>query len=67
MLGFQDNKVLLQAGYDVIVISPSGGAARTFWIADSEMATSILYQCCIVTIRMSCSVFDLMNFHVYRK
>jgi len=28
MHGFQDNEVLLQAGYDVIVISPPGGAAH---------------------------------------
>jgi len=27
MHGFQDNKVLLQAGYDVIVIFPPGGAS----------------------------------------
>jgi len=27
MHGFQDNEVLLQAGYDVIVISPLGGAS----------------------------------------
>jgi len=26
MHGFRDNEVLLQAGYDVIVISPLGGA-----------------------------------------
>jgi len=38
MHGFRDNEVLLQAGYDVIVISPPGGAAR-----NSERATQILY------------------------
>jgi len=43
MHGIQDNEVLLQAGYDVIMISPPGGAPRNFLIADSERATSILY------------------------
>jgi len=43
MYGFRDNEVLLQAGYDVIVISPPGGAARKFLITDSERATQILY------------------------
>jgi len=39
MHGFQDIEVLLQAGYDVIVISPPGSAACNFLIADSERAT----------------------------
>jgi len=43
MHGFWENEVLLQAGYDVIVISPQGSAARDFFIADSERATPILY------------------------
>jgi len=30
MHGFRDNKVLLQAGYDIIVISPLEGASRDF-------------------------------------
>jgi len=30
MHGFRDNEVLLQAGYDVIVISPPGGASSYF-------------------------------------
>jgi len=30
MHGFRDNEVLLQAGYDVIVISPPGGASGDF-------------------------------------
>jgi len=30
MHGFRDNEVLLQAGCDVIVSPPLGGAARTF-------------------------------------
>jgi len=34
--------VLFQAGCDVIVISPPGGAARNFLIADSERAIQIL-------------------------
>jgi len=42
MHGFQDNEVLLQAGHDVIMISPPGGAAHTFLIADSERATPII-------------------------
>jgi len=42
MHGFRDNEILLQTGYDVIVISPTGGAARNFWIADAEMVTPIL-------------------------
>jgi len=40
--GFRDNDVLLQAGYDVIVISPPKGAARNYLIADSEKATPII-------------------------
>jgi len=43
MHGFRDNEIWLQAGYDVIVISPPGGTARNFLIADSERATPILY------------------------
>jgi len=30
MHGFRDNEVLLQAGYDVIVIFPLGSAVRNF-------------------------------------
>jgi len=30
MHGFRDNEVLLQAGYDVIVIYPQGGASGEF-------------------------------------
>jgi len=60
MHGFWDKEVLLQAGCDVIVISPSGGAGRNFLIADSERATHISYQCYILTTRLSCTVFDLM-------
>jgi len=30
MHGFRDNEVLLQGGYDVIVISPLGGASGDF-------------------------------------
>jgi len=30
MHGFQDKEVLLQGGYDVIVISPLGGASGDF-------------------------------------
>jgi len=30
MHGFRDNEVLLQAGYDVIVISPLGGVSHRF-------------------------------------
>jgi len=30
MHGFRDNEVLLQAGYNVIVTSPRGGASRDF-------------------------------------
>jgi len=41
MHGFRDNDVLLQAVCVVIVISPPGGAARNFSIA--ERATQILY------------------------
>jgi len=43
MHGFRDNEVLLEAEYDVIVISPPEGAARNFFIADSERVTPILY------------------------
>jgi len=61
MHNFRDNEALLQPGYDVIVISPPGGAARHFLIADSEQATPFLYKCYIVTARLLCTVFDLMN------
>jgi len=30
MHGFRDNEVLLQAGYEVIVISPPGGVSGNF-------------------------------------
>jgi len=30
MHGFRDNEVLLQAGYDVIVISPKGALSANF-------------------------------------
>jgi len=42
MHGFQNNVVLFQAGCYAIVISPPGGAARKFLIADSKRVTSIL-------------------------
>jgi len=33
MHGFRDNEVLLQGGYDVIIISPLGGASGEFlWV-----------------------------------
>jgi len=41
--GFWDNEILLQAWYDVIVISAQGGAARNCFIADSERATQVSY------------------------
>jgi len=53
--------VFFQAGCDVIVISPPRGAARNFLISDSKRASPIIYLCCIVTTRLSCTVFDLMN------
>jgi len=40
MHGFRDSEVLLQAGYDVIVISPLGGASGNFhdgsWISEND-------------------------------
>jgi len=39
MHGFRDNEVLLQAGYDVVVILPLGGRFRRFYMMDSERAT----------------------------
>jgi len=54
--------VIFQAGCDVIVIYPPKGAARNFLSADSEKVTPILYQCCFVTTRLLCTVFDLINF-----
>jgi len=48
--GFRDNEVLLQVGYDVIVISPPGGgeitmtiqanSIRRFFMTDSEKAST---------------------------
>jgi len=40
MHGFRDNEILLQGGYDVIVISPLGGASGEFFMTDSERATT---------------------------
>jgi len=39
MHGFGDNEVSLQAGYDVMVISPLGGASGDFFMTVSEKAT----------------------------
>jgi len=43
--GFQDKKVLLQAGYDVIVIYPPGAFHATFhdifWKSDQDFLTVI--------------------------
>jgi len=39
---FRDNEILLQAGYDVIVISPPGRAACNVFMSDSESATITL-------------------------
>jgi len=45
MHGFRDNEVLLQAGYDDIVISPLEGASRTFhdelWKSDHDFLIGI--------------------------
>jgi len=51
MHGYRDNKVSLQAGYDVIVISPSGGASRDFydgfWKSDHGFLIVINSNCLI--------------------
>jgi len=39
MHGFRDNEVLLQTGYDVIMISPPGALPRLY-MTDSERAIS---------------------------
>jgi len=39
MHGFRENEILLQAGYDVIMISPLGDASGDFFLTDSERAT----------------------------
>jgi len=38
---FQDNKVLLPTGHDVIASPQPGSAARSFFMTDSERATMI--------------------------
>jgi len=38
MHDFRDNEVLLQGGYDVIMISPLGAASGDFFMTDSERA-----------------------------
>jgi len=43
MHGFRDTEVLLQPGYNVIVIFSPKGPARNFLIADFESAIQILY------------------------
>jgi len=54
MHGFRDNEVLLSTGCDVIVISPPGGATRSFLICDSERAT----QTTCSAVRKSLSLFQ---------
>jgi len=39
MHGFRDNEVLLQAGYDVIVIYPARGRFTQILLMDSERAS----------------------------
>jgi len=53
MHGFRDNEVLLQAEYDVIMISLPEGRCTQFLIADSERATPTLYSCSIDTFCLS--------------
>jgi len=44
--------------------SPLGGNAGDDIIAYSKMTTPTLYQCLIVTIRLSCTVSDIIKFFV---
>jgi len=50
MHGFWDNEVLLQAGYDVIVISPQGGASGViswrFWKSGHDFLLVIIGNFC---------------------
>jgi len=50
MRGFRDNEVLLQAGYDVIVISPLGGVSGNFhdgfWKSDHDFLLVINGDVC---------------------
>jgi len=42
MHGFRDNEVVLQAGYDLIAISPLGGVSHTqILMTESERATHV--------------------------
>jgi len=49
MHGFRDNEVINYLAPPVI----AGGAKCNFLITDSERATQIVYQCCILTTRIS--------------
>jgi len=64
MHGFRDNEVLLQAGYDVIMISPPGSVARNFLIADSERTTPIYIS---VALELNVCRAPFSIFHVFRK
>jgi len=62
MHGFRDNEVLLQAGYDVIVIYPPGIASGNFswrimkertWLSDSVPVTDFIVSACITANRQN--------------
>jgi len=64
MHGFcnKNNEVLLQAGYDVIVISPPGGAAHNFLMAYSDRAIHILLHCNYTSILHCFRFYELFVF-----
>jgi len=62
MRGFRDNKVLLLARYDVIVISPLGALPEIF-MTDSERATMTYWERSIPTFYLGCMVSEITRFY----
>jgi len=63
MHGFRDNEVLMQAGYDVIVLSPPGGASRyfTWWILKGQPRLYIHVWLTLLPILNGLNVIRLFN------
>jgi len=63
MHGFRDNEVLLQGGYDVIVISPLRGASSKFSWRDSERANVTSWLRSIPTFYLGCIISEIMSYY----
>jgi len=62
MHGFRDNEVLLQAGYDVIVISPLGAFQAIFHDGFRENYHDFLMVTFILT-QTDCKLFNIFSLH----